>query len=347
MKKLAKRILCIILAVLMLSGSCMAFAAKAKDYSGYKVYVSLGDSIAAGIGESNRDNKFLCRTPGAYPDLIANAIDAECIPLCCAGSRTVELRACLEDKYVMPDYVTMTMDRAKVDEIRGAFKPAIKQADIITLNIGANDIATYALLLAKDYAGKLGISLASVNSAVSAYAEDGDFTNAAASLISLADKVGAAAGMVKAMVKGLYVGYERFSENWDAIMRDIYKLNPDVTLLVAGLYNPFNHVKLSSSSMLEIGRALDGVIDMINAKMQYGSVYACRYIYVDITEIESLWAAKGLNVLDEGFLTDAVLNVHPSAKGQAQIADRFIAKIPAKHDCSYTQAVSSILRRFK
>lgn len=318
----------------MLSGSSLAFAAGAKDYSGYKVYVSLGDSIAAGIGETNRDNKFLYRTPGAYPDIIANEIDAECIPLCCAGSRTVELRACLEDDYVMPDYVTMTMDQAKVDEIRGAFAPAIKKADLITLNIGANDVATYALLLAKDYAGKLGINIASANSAVSEYEAEGDITSAVTSLVSLADKVGAAADMVKAIINGLRIGAERFCENWDAIIRDIYKLNPDVTLMVAGLYNPFNHVKLSGSATLEIGRALDGVIDMINSKMQYGSIYACRYIYVDINGIESLFAAKNLNILDKGFLSDPVLDVHPSVKGQAQIAERFIDKIPEKHACT-------------
>ena len=331
MKKTAKRILCIMLAVLMLSGTCVSLAASAKDYSGYNVYVVLGDSIAAGIGETNKDNKFLYRTPGAYPDIIANTIGAHCIPLCCAGSRTVELRACLEDDYVMPDHITMTMGEGKVEEIRDPYIPAIKRADIITLNIGANDIATYALLSAKDAAGRLGISFLSVNDAVSMYEENGDATGAITKLVELADKVGAAADMVNAVITGLYVGYDRFCENWECIMRDIYTLNPDVTMLVAGMYNPFNRVKLTSNSLIEIGRALDGVIKLINARMQYGSHYSKYYTYVDIMGIESLWAQKELDILDEGFLKDAALNVHPSVKGQSQIAEKMIAKIPEKH----------------
>ena len=330
MKKTFRNVLCIMLAVLLLAGSCVSLADAAKDYSGYRVYVCLGDSIPAGIGETNSTEKFLHRTPGAYPDIVANTIGAELIPLACAGSRTIELRACLEDDYVMPNEVTMTMDRAKVDEIRGAYVPAVAKADLITLNIGANDIATYALLLAAEAAKGLGINVLSVNSAVDMYEEEGDFTGAVASILDLAEKAGALVDVVNAIVGGLMEGYYHFSENWDAIIGDIFEINPDVTLMVVSLYNPFNHMKISDDSLLEIGKALDGVISLINAKMQYGSRYACKYIFVDVMGIESLFAKNGVSILDEGILEGAVLNVHPSMKGHAQIAEKVIAKIPEK-----------------
>ena len=65
--------LSLLLVLAMLSSFGVCFAA-AKDYSGYEYYVSLGDSIANGIGENNVENKYMHRTPGAYPDRIAQPI---------------------------------------------------------------------------------------------------------------------------------------------------------------------------------------------------------------------------------------------------------------------------------
>ena len=65
MKRIFRNVLCIMLAVLVLAGSCVSLAAAAKDYSGYKVYVCLGDSIPAGIGETNSTEKFLYRSAGS------------------------------------------------------------------------------------------------------------------------------------------------------------------------------------------------------------------------------------------------------------------------------------------
>ena len=318
-------VLALLLALTLLASPGVCFAA-GKSGSGYTYYVSLGDSIANGIGENNVANKYIHRTPGAYPDRIANATGAYLTQLGCGGMRTVELRACLEDDYVMADEFANNFTRAKVAEIRHFYRPAVAAADLITLNIGANDVATYALLRAKAALAEAGVSTQTIGAAVSGA---DDSAGGLAKLLELAQKVGGYAAAANAAIQGLWEGYARFTENWDAIIGDIYKLNPDVTLLVAGFYNPFSELKLSDASLLKLGRALDGVIAAINTQMQSGSAYAGRYLYVDITGIQSIAAKKGDSVTDEGFFAAVELDVHPSNEGQAEIAERFLAKLPS------------------
>ena len=324
--KTVRSILSIFLALAMLASLGTCFAA-AKDYSGYEYYVSLGDSIANGIGENNVENKYMHRTPGAYPDRIAKATGAYLSQLGCGGMRTVELRACLEDDYVMPDEYANNFTRAKVAEIRHVYRPAVAAADLITLNIGANDVATYALLRAKAALAHAGVGSAAIASAETGAA---DQTDALSRLLALAKQLGGYVSAVNAAISGLTEGYSRFVQNFDAIIGDIYALNPDVTLLVAGFYNPFNELKISDSSLLELGRAADGIIAALNRQMQYGSQYAGKYIYVDIFGVQSIAAKRGDAILDEGFFSAVELDVHPSNEGQAEIAERFLAVLPEK-----------------
>ena len=324
--KTVRSILSILLALAMLASLGTSFAA-AKDYSGYEYYVSLGDSIANGIGENNVENKYMHRTPGAYPDRIAKATGAYLSQLGCGGMRTVELRACLEDDYVMPDEYANNFTRSKVAEIRHFYRPAVAAADLITLNIGANDIATYALLRARAALAQAGVGSAAIASAENGAA---DQTDALSRLLALAKQLGGYVSAVNAAISGLTEGYSRFVQNFDAIIGDIYALNPDVTLLVAGFYNPFNELKISDDSLLELGRTADGIIAALNRQMQYGSQYAGKYIYVDIFGVQSIAAKRGDAILDEGFFSAVELDVHPSNEGQAEIAERFLAVLPEK-----------------
>lgn len=320
-----KRFICIILAFALLSGLCVCAASNGKDYSGYEEYVSLGDSIANGIGENNVDNKYMYRTPGAYPDRIANEIGAELTQLACGGMRTVELRACLEDDYVMPDEFANNFNRAVVAEIKPYYVPAIKKADIITLNIGSNDILTYAMLRAKSAGTELGVM---IDNTITALEDKGNYYEAFVKLLEAAKTVDKYADIVPEVIDALYDGYTHFCENWDAIIGDIYALNPDVTLMVAGFYNPFVKLKISDASTLELGRAANGIMDALNTKIISGSPYSNRYIYVDIMGVESMATKFGDSLTDEGFFQSLELDVHPSNEGQEEIARRFIKLIP-------------------
>lgn len=341
--KASKRILCLLLAALLLSSCCLSFARSGKDYSGYRQYVSLGDSIANGIGENNVENKYMYRTPGAYPDRIAQETGAELTQLACGGMRTVELRACLEDDYIMPDELANNFSRAKVDEIRSFYAPAIKSADLITLNIGSNDILTYAMLRAKSASSALGIR---IDSAIAELETKGEYTAALVALLDAVKTIDKYGTIVSEAIDGLYDGYVHFCQNWEAIIGDIYALNPDVTLMVTGFYNPFNELKLTDDSLIELGKAADGIMDALNLTITRNSAYAERYIYVDIMGVQSIAAKYGDSLLDEGFFQSVELDVHPSNEGQADIAQRFMALLPEK-SCVPFGDISSLPLEFR
>ena len=335
-----KRILCVLLAVLTLAGCCVCFADSGKDYTGYRKYVALGDSIANGIGENNVEHKYMYRTPGAYPDRIAKETDSELTQLACGGMRTVELRACLEDDYVMPDELANNFSKSKVDEIRGLYAPAIAEADLITLNIGSNDVLTYAMLRAKEAIAKLDKTAAI---SISSEEASGDYSAAFAQLLETAASLGKYTSVVQAVIEGIYDGYTHFCDNWDAIIGDIYALNPNVTLMVAGFYNPFPELKISDDSTLALGKAADGIMEMLNAKIKSGSPYSDKYIYVDIMGVESMATKFGDSLTDEGFFKALELDVHPSNEGQADIAKRFISLLPEKSGAPFTDIAQKTL----
>ncbi len=322
------------------------FADSTKDYSGYKTYVSLGDSIADGIGlpdnalrgaaQTDKTLVYCGKTPGAYPVLIAEALgieDDNFSQLACAGMRTVELRACIDPDYVIPDQYA---NNFQGDELcqwvqsRFDYVKLLSDADIVTMNMCANDVASYALFYVREAMAANGVSESQIDSLVAESEASGQYFEAVAVLLEYAEAAEYYAGIVKAAIEGLSVGYTHWTENWDAICGKIYELNPDVTLVCIGMYNPFKDMKLTQDSLIEIGAAIDGIVAAINTWSAAGSAYADKYIYVDILSIESMLATTGKALTDEGALDNFELNVHPSVKGHQQIADKVMKAVPEK-----------------
>lgn len=306
-------------------------------------YVSLGDSIAGGIGlpdsplrgpdQPDKTLVYCHKTVGAYPALIAEALgvkDKNFSQLACAGMRTVELRACLDPKYTVPDRLANNFTGNELKEWvmdRHDYREAVRQADIITMNMCANDIAAFGLFYARGAMNDAGVSNPVIDAAIGKLEAAGEYTAALTKLLELGGKLGSYVAAAEAAVKGLYEGYNRWIENWDTIVGIIYELNPDVTLVCVGMNNPFNHLRLTQESTLEIGRVADGLVQLINYWSAVGSRYSDRYIYVDIMGIETICEEKGNTLTDGDFLNNFELNVHPSLKGQAQIADRIISAL--------------------
>ena len=114
-------------------------------------------------------------------------------------------------------------------------------------------------------------------------------------------------------------------ENWDPIIRKIYEVNPDVTLVVVGTYNPMKTTKLTDASVITIGKAFDTVCRQINTYMQFGSRYAGKYLYaVPGGEIHryngaTLWAAG--KAYEGAFMMDR--NLGARASGSVYMPDTY------------------------
>jgi len=343
MKKIYKSLLCSILIVVLVGANTACYATNEENDN---IYVSLGDSIAIGLGlegnslrgsEQADKNLIYCyKTPGSYPVLLASKMgiqDDHFYQLACAGMRTVELLHCLDENYVIPDHFANNFsedDLTTFDDILSAkgidYVEIVSKASIITLNMCANDIATYALFAVRNAMENFGVRPEIIDGLCEDGFEHGDYCEVLSNLLSYARQNYYYSKVLLVAIQGLSEGYTRWTENWDAICKRIYEINPDVDLYCIGMYNPFSNTKLSADYQIRIGTALDGLIASIDSWALAGSEYANKYTYVSILGIESMLSASNNNYLSaEVFVNDFELKVHPSAKGHEQIASRVMS----------------------
>ena len=330
----------LIAAMLMLP----AFAAAKSDNNNDVKYVCFGDSIAGGIGlpdnpirgpyQEDKTKVYCGKIAGSYPVLVAEALgvkDENFAQLACAGMRTVELRACLDPAYTVPDsYANNFTGGTELKEWvmdRFDYRKYVSEADIISINMCANDIGGYALLRLEELLSRAGVSDIDLDKAVGSLVSGGDYISAVVKLLDLSKTIGVLATVPQSIASSLYVGYNRWIENWDAIMRIIYELNPDVTVVAVGMNNPFNHLKISQDSLLEIGKAVDGIVQLVNYWSAVGSAYSDRYLYVDIMGIETMMEEHGTTIESVIASKNFELEIHPSVKGHQQIADRIVSAL--------------------
>lgn len=120
MKKVMKKALATFLAIVMISGTFVCFAAELNQdavnlhYGQFENYVLLGDSVACGyrdevldgdadFNEANNETTYF-RVPGSYADVLTKAIIDEAnggtmTALAGPGFRTIEMRYMLEDEF--------------------------------------------------------------------------------------------------------------------------------------------------------------------------------------------------------------------------------------------------------
>ena len=148
MKKLIKKSLAVILALMLLSGSmvCLA-AAEDKADKQYNSYVLLGDSIASGWSDVKEIESRFTRVEGSYGDLVAKDLgiaDENYYPMACIGFRTVEMRYILEEDFEADRFLYYSIDKEEMDTKHApAMRKAIAETDLITLNVGGNDWGSF------------------------------------------------------------------------------------------------------------------------------------------------------------------------------------------------------------
>ena len=316
--KFFKRAIAVILTLVLLSGSFVCFAADGeKQYHKYDKYLLLGDSEASGFKDYTYVMSEFTRVPNSYPDLIAKELGAELIPMACPGFRTVELRHMLDDEYVVEDeYLFSAVPHHEPHEIE-AKKPemrqAIKDADLITLGIGGNDWGAYL--------GWVMTDLLEENPLPE------DFEKALREFLSKAtvedDIIGTIVDMakvfmsmdvfVKSLSEALVYSFKTLHENWCHIIEDIYEMNPDVTLVVVGMFITTYKTEEGAPDVViepdplavEVEQMMIdfGNKPMVDNQEKYG------YIYVDTAGT-------------------VVETCHPTDGGHRHIANRILEELP-------------------
>ncbi len=325
MKKM-KRALALALALVMIL-SCTAiasFAATKKTTSKYDyngdgkvVYTVLGDSIPAGYSLPGfyEASKWDARWPvveGSYPQLVGKSIKATTIRQDAhIGLRSTDLRYLLCDDYagdIAVGWRVPTTDNYRTVEPNGLAKVRkqyyndIKNADVITLGIGINDLTIPSGILDNVQGENLAL-----------LSQWGDMLNSA---YKLADNA-AYMAQVSTLLFGFYRNYV---SNFNAIVQKIKEINPNAKLLVIGYYNAAQDAFIKGALPVDIGALVTPFIDMFNSHAA-GAAAGNGYTYVKMEHIDTLFCDR----TSPGYLNDN----HPTLEGHKQMADRIVAAINA------------------
>ena len=354
----AVRLLALLLAVVMLGGLLVigAQAANASNVKQYKHYVCIGDSIAAGYGSYARDVRGFEIVPAAYHSHVANATGASVASLAHTGMRTVEVRWLLDDAYSASqeaidlramyfnglhdilNWMEMTKknpndpllaryaDKNSEYYIRpntratlapytkdGAFgfkyyfRQNIAKADLCTVALGLNDIFLYAM---KQTAAELD------NPGMNLVTEVAEF------------------------LRYMSIGQNAFKTNWAPLINAIKSYNPNIEIVVVGMYNPFSKVKaFSSAELVPIGKAADLLVNQLNSYMKdQASVLGYKYADVTQTPIDDT-----VPFADPTFFDEIVKDCHPTLEGHKYMADQILAVLPTRGSGDNTPVPASNL----
>ena len=331
----ATRMLCVLLAIVMLGGLLMvsAQAADQTNVKQYHHYSCIGDSIAAGYGPYANWIRGFETVPQAYHSLVANATGAEVQSLAHVGMRTVEARWLLDDDYSASDEAasfnamyfngmsrylfwmdkrTSASDPGPYEEydiseairnelkdyyggdgLKRFYRDNLRNSDLVTLALGLNDIFLYAM---KMTAARLDDPNMNLVTEVATYIS---FMNA---------------------------GYNEFMSNWAPLINAIKRINPNTTLVVVGLYNPFSKVKLTNTSWASVGKLADVMVNGVNNYMkQQADVLGYKYADVSQTEI-----CDTVPFTDPTFFDEIVKDCHPTLAGHLYMMEQILAQLPER-----------------
>ena len=277
MKKFLRTLisLAVVAAMLLGMGIC-AFAEEAKK----PVYTCLGDSNSAGHG---LDGWHVNRipVPGAYHSVIAEELGYELKPFGSGGYRTSEIRYLIDPTYEMDwDYAKICnsdVTKEFMDTYKDAYFQAVVDADLITIQVGANDIMGDALGFA--FLGRYDDPIPALEE-LKAKVDAESFIYP---IIETVDQLLKTVYLAIDLYTNIQAKYPVFREDWDRIIERIYEVNPEVEIVVLSAVNSFGNVSFTGSPV-KGGRIFDLPIAKLNNWIAYGSEWADTYKFVDVTD---------------------------------------------------------------
>lgn len=355
-----KKALSIVLCVAMLFALAVpAFAASGKNYYDYENYVCVGDSIAAGcalardgnptnfdqtIDDPNKvmDNSYVFRgydfsvAPNAYHSLVANELGSTLYQCARSGLRAVELRYMLDGTY--NDYDTdrvwgnnyfdndgngFTLADLDAMNKQVNYAEKIKKADLLTLNIGSNDVFSFTMTivikeLTKDSSDPALVAIKDFLN------KGGSIGTAFVKLIEAYEKMGKASELMSTLTATMNKAYDQFKVNFNAVIEKIYALNPDVAVVAVGVYNPLDGVKLSNDSKLDISGIVAPVVTTINTYIASFKLSYDNYYFAGVVGTETY----PMSLDDNYFGEYLIAKVHPTIEGHRYMAEKILAALP-------------------
>ena len=319
MKKIFTSAVAVMLILSLFASLSVAMAADTqKQYFDYGSYVLLGDSVACGWSDIEERDTSFTRVEGSYGAFIADDLGLEYHPRACIGFRTLEVRYMFEDDYEGDRFMFYSIEQDRVDREIPEIRKEVAEAGLITLNVGGNDWGSYLGWHVYEEMDKFADKNKEFLDKARAYLENSGAEVDINALIDIASLTGAIPQIIQVLPGALKEGFNRFVENWDYCIQDILALNPDVTLVVIGMFD----TSLQDESMSASAVAATTDTEALKAKLSIGQMIvdyankpmkenAEKYGYIFIDPVGTLCEKQ-----------------HPSRAGHRHIADLILAALP-------------------
>ena len=285
----------------------------------------------------------------AYHSIVAKSVGASTLyPLGYSGTRTTEIRGVLDptykgDEYLFSyglvnnytvkedgtiDYYTPSAEadwnHRSYDFVREKYLNAIHNSDLITLNLGSNDIMTIPVINAM---GKMSGTGDAKFVALAKEMLGQSYPEMLNTLFSTANTMNNLQQTLTTLMSLMINGYRLYFENIMPVIDTIKEENPDADIAVIGLYNPLKKVKLTDDSKIAIGELGSILITGINAYLK-ANADKHGYAYVDVTDTETqdtLSLSAGISNFFGRIMTD----VHPKYAGHEYMAGQILSSLEA------------------
>lgn len=327
----------------MVIGTCNAALQSKGTVSGpVRVYTSMGDSVEAGLGlpQFNSYHKFVVANTnirGSSPDLVGRALGAKVYQYHVPGARTSELRYLLDDHYV-GDWITDgqlydlsdgELDREVLNGWRGSYQNAVRQSDVVTLDIGFNDywLPLYAAVYDVADEGHLPWDHMTAWERIEAMSPLGALADTVLSVGRAFLFHPLRAPFYALKFTDAFVKFNLdYPINMIAIADSIYELNPDATLLIVVGYNPMEDWDLVPAWDDNLVGDLFSILLLRHelARLYVALTYPGKVALVDARGIEIISDETTLFVFERMSTDDSGFNPHPTALGCQQLASQIL-----------------------
>ena len=343
-----------------------------KHYDTYTIY---GDSITAGVNCKdyyryyNKDGSYESsasyssemaaaadhwdrgdtrRVEGTYPALVEDMVTADTVNhFSRIGYRSDELRILLDDDYYGDDLTPTLLNflgetyYVSIDDWiknRPAFQQAAVDADLITLGIGSNDVLMTVWFKAIGLLYGENASLGTIANAIGSIAQNSqDPTNMMSAVLQLMNSAFGATKTLAELAQAMLEAEIDFRTNFKAITDRIYELNPDVELVVVGVYNGAKEIRVSNEIDLQAGKLGDAAFMAINNYIANLCPNRTKYKYVDVWNITLGEAPSLFDMIQNIGLIGTLMTVdHPTETGHAEIAKEIRAVLPKVDETTQT-----------
>lgn len=330
MKNTAKKVLSLVLAFCLLAAlTTVAFA----DGKKFEKYLMIGDSVSIYCGTpASKAYTTVYLNPsyilsGTYSDRLYHDPDLGISSVCSCvhtGWRVQEALYALGGPNYTSDYILAyggdTVSR--MQKYSPIYAQAMKDADLISINLGSNNLMqalVYGLYTAfeKDGIAFSGSALdRQVLDCLERLKADHNDTEALVTLLNALETTERGIVLLKNALKLMPEAIKGFEKSWNEMMELIYTANPDASVLVLGLYNPIDDlVKYTAENSLSLGSALQPLTDavawmlkeaaepLVNAMNSYlrsGNRFAQKYVFVDVSDVDLTGSKDGVHLGEVG-----------------------------------------------